>query len=406
MKIFISAYACEPYKGSEPGIGWNFVNELASYHEVHVLTRRNNKESIDEHNIKNIKFHYYDVPKWLSFWKKGKRGYQTYYYLWQILSYFKHKDFVNNSDFKIVHHLTFGANWMGSLFMLCKPKTIWGPVGSEDVYKPIKSTLSNKIKLKELFRSSIKFFFYYLEPIRWITLFKSDLILNHSSKYANYSYPSFIKPKVQDCTQTGLNIFDKEYLPYQEIKPFNKNEKIKLLICSELVAWKGVLISSKIFSILAQELDNIELTILGEGPQKNDMKKIFEEYNVTSKVNFIGYVEKDMLLEKLYNSDILLYPAYHHGLATIILQSMYCYLPIISMAGDIISETVHEKCGLAADGNTYEEIERNLLKNTKELILNNELRIKYSIEARELLEEKYTWEKLTININNIYKDLK
>ena len=135
------------------------------------------------------------------------------------------------------------------------------------------------------------------------------------------------------------------------------------------------------------------------------MKKIFEEYGVSSKVNFIGYVEKDKLLEELYNSDILLYPAYHHGLATIILQSMYCYLPIISMVGDIISDTVHEKCGLAADGNTYEEIEENLIKNTKELILNDELRIKHAKNGRKALEKKYTWEKLILNINNIYKRL-
>ena len=44
LKIFISAYACEPEKGSEPGIGWNVVNELAKYHEVHVLTRANNQD--------------------------------------------------------------------------------------------------------------------------------------------------------------------------------------------------------------------------------------------------------------------------------------------------------------------------------------------------------------------------
>ena len=206
MKIFISAYACEPYKGSEPGIGWSFVNELSKYHEVHVLTRLNNQESIEQHNTNNIKFHYYDVPKWLSFWKKGKRGYQTYYYIWQILAYFKYKNFVNSSDFNIVHHLTFGANWMPSLFMMCKPKTIWGPVGSEDTYKPVLKTLPTRIKLKEAFRSTVKIFFNYIEPFRWMTLFKSDLILNHSSSYANYKYPSFIKHKVQDCTQTGLNI--------------------------------------------------------------------------------------------------------------------------------------------------------------------------------------------------------
>ena len=74
LKIFISAYACEPEKGSEPGIGWNTVNELSKYHEVHVLTRANNRESIEKalsgRENPNLVFHYYDVPKWLSFWKK------------------------------------------------------------------------------------------------------------------------------------------------------------------------------------------------------------------------------------------------------------------------------------------------------------------------------------------------
>ena len=75
-KIFISAYACEPYKGSEPGIGWNVVNQLSRYFEVHVLTRANNREVIEafyQANSQEVKpvFHYYDLPKYLSFWKKN-----------------------------------------------------------------------------------------------------------------------------------------------------------------------------------------------------------------------------------------------------------------------------------------------------------------------------------------------
>ena len=65
LKIFISAYACEPEKGSEPGIGWNVVNELAKYHEVHVLTRANNLDSIKAalpHDGQNPIFYGYDLP--------------------------------------------------------------------------------------------------------------------------------------------------------------------------------------------------------------------------------------------------------------------------------------------------------------------------------------------------------
>ena len=48
MKVLLSAYACEPNKGSEPGVGWNWAIEIARLgHKVWVLTRANNQPSID-----------------------------------------------------------------------------------------------------------------------------------------------------------------------------------------------------------------------------------------------------------------------------------------------------------------------------------------------------------------------
>jgi hypothetical protein len=40
LKVLISAYACEPDKGSEHGLGWNGVKQIARFHEVWVITRR------------------------------------------------------------------------------------------------------------------------------------------------------------------------------------------------------------------------------------------------------------------------------------------------------------------------------------------------------------------------------
>ena len=46
--ILVSAYACEPYKGSEQTVGWNIVLELAKNNIVHVITRANNQEPIEK----------------------------------------------------------------------------------------------------------------------------------------------------------------------------------------------------------------------------------------------------------------------------------------------------------------------------------------------------------------------
>ena len=65
MNILISAYACEPNKGSEPGVGWNWAIELSKHHNVWVITRDNNKSTIESYikenpsyNCKNLKFIY------------------------------------------------------------------------------------------------------------------------------------------------------------------------------------------------------------------------------------------------------------------------------------------------------------------------------------------------------------
>ena len=47
IKIFISAYACEPGLGSEIGVGWHWVLEMSKYFDLWVLTRKSNRHTIE-----------------------------------------------------------------------------------------------------------------------------------------------------------------------------------------------------------------------------------------------------------------------------------------------------------------------------------------------------------------------
>ena len=50
MNILLIAYACEPDKTSEPGVGWNFSREILNFDMVkHVtmITRANNQKNIE-----------------------------------------------------------------------------------------------------------------------------------------------------------------------------------------------------------------------------------------------------------------------------------------------------------------------------------------------------------------------
>ncbi len=43
MKILVCGYACNPYGGSEPGVGWTAVTRIAMHHDVCVITDIHNK---------------------------------------------------------------------------------------------------------------------------------------------------------------------------------------------------------------------------------------------------------------------------------------------------------------------------------------------------------------------------
>jgi hypothetical protein len=48
FRILLSAYACEPGKGSEAGVGWHWAVEMGRLgHRVSVLTRLNNRSAIE-----------------------------------------------------------------------------------------------------------------------------------------------------------------------------------------------------------------------------------------------------------------------------------------------------------------------------------------------------------------------
>ena len=153
----MSVYACEPGKGSEPGVGWNAVREVARFHKVWAITRANNRRSIEqaltEEPMPNVHWIYFDLPRWARFWKKGHRGVRFYYYLWQIGIYSKAKKLHRRVGFDLAHHITFVKYWVPSLISLLPIPFVWGPVGgAESAPLSFWSCFSFRGKIHEVLR--------------------------------------------------------------------------------------------------------------------------------------------------------------------------------------------------------------------------------------------------------------
>ncbi len=81
--ILVSAYSCEPNRGSEPGVGWDYVSEMSKSYKLIVLTRDDKKKELENEKLANVEFHYIKLP---FFKKKSKYGFMALFSLLPMAS--------------------------------------------------------------------------------------------------------------------------------------------------------------------------------------------------------------------------------------------------------------------------------------------------------------------------------
>src|SRR5947209_4514992 len=135
LRVLMSAYACEPNKGSEPEVGWQWALQMARFHDVTVLTRENNRQPI-EAEIARIgnshpvpRFVYFDCSPLALKIKRSSGAIQLYYLLWQRKAWDIIHRLLRQTDFDVIHHVTFAAfRYPAAIWGHGKP-TVWGPIG-------------------------------------------------------------------------------------------------------------------------------------------------------------------------------------------------------------------------------------------------------------------------------------
>ncbi len=157
MKVLISAYGCEPGRGSEAGVGWNCVQQAARFYDVWVLTQDYARQGINaalaSDALPRVKFVYLDLPAWALFWKETPWGVQIHYYLWQLAAYFVGRRLHRKVGFDLIHHVTLVKYWMPSFLALLPVPFIWGPVGGgESSPRAFRYSLSLRGRIFEVAR--------------------------------------------------------------------------------------------------------------------------------------------------------------------------------------------------------------------------------------------------------------
>ena len=115
MKLLLSAYACNPTRGSEEGNGFNWVWESAALgHEVWCLTTPRGQADLTQYLAERAtepaaqRIHpvYITVPKLVDYAYRWQLGVYLHYIVWQYRAWRVARQLDAQVDFDVVHHVT------------------------------------------------------------------------------------------------------------------------------------------------------------------------------------------------------------------------------------------------------------------------------------------------------------
>ncbi len=203
----------------------------------------------------------------------------------------------------------------------------------------------------------------------------------------------------------GVDLQEFDNLPNKRVLreryPFLKN-KIVILFLGRIHWIKGLDILLKAIKTIATKRDDVHLFIVGndEGGFEVKVRQWVKELGLETFVTFTGLLSGREKLEVLSGSDIFALPSSSEGFSMAILEAMACRLPVIITHECHFPEVSSSQAGIAVDPNTEQ-----LAEALRRLIDYPELRRRMGENARDLVEERYTWDKVAGQMKQIYDEI-
>lgn len=405
-KVLISAYSCQPGRGSEPGIGWNWAKQAARFNEVWVLTRagNNNREVIEaemqRHPDRALHFSYVDLPRWLSSWHRSEKMIYFYYYLWQIVAYKRGLDLHKEISFDVSHHLTFGNVWLPTFLWRLPVPFIWGPLGGyETIPLPFWKLFSVKWKLFEIIRYIIQFWSRNLDLITRMAGKKSSIIIGRTeetSSLLSKDYPDKV------LTISGNGIDKCEIDNVSEKRIYLKNDyDINILMVGRMIHWKGFSIGIQAFQKMTFTNRNAKLHIIGSGPEEENLRHLCFSAGIIENVIFHGQVPRQEVYIYYEQADIFFHPSLKDSACSVIFEAMAVGLPVVcfDLAGP--GDVVTESCGIKIPAKNPKQAIEEFAKALIRLAEDKTLRHSLGQGGRERLKD-FFWEKQGEFIRKLY----
>lgn len=400
-KILLSAFACNPTKGSESGYGWNWANGLATKgYQVHCITREVEKYDIIAITpLSNVTFHFLRLPFGLEeLYGKSQALMYVYYLLWQYLAYRMAKKLHKSHSFSLAHHVTWGSVQLGSFLYKLPIPFIFGPAGGGQCAplafkKYFRNGWAAEIKRNKVSNLLLKF-----NPAA-----KSMYATAKTIWVSNPDTEQLVKKNGAKNVQTMLDAaLPHSFFPDLFTEKKMQNNKLNLLWVGRLMPRKGILLILDVMNTL-KDNKQITLTVVGDGEQKDIFLQTIKSLGLESTVFWKGKVPYQQIKEFYNNHEAFFITSLRDSGPSQLIEAMAYGLPVITLNIHGQAFIVNEETGFRCACKTPEEAIINLKLSILKLYNYPQLLTKMSNAAYQFAL-KQTWEnKINEAIEKSYK---
>jgi len=324
MRVLLSAYACRPNAGSEPGCGWNWATHLAARGiQVHVLVAQRNREAI-EAGLKvnphpNLHFNYVSVPaEWV------KKYESLHYVCWQVVALKIARKLVRELRIPIAHHVTYASVHVPSQLWRLGIPVVFGPVGGGQTAPAEMLTYFGNDSLKERRRSFITRALRF-SPFHRRWLRRMNFILAANSDTLNLVQSMGCQSAQLMCdTAMPLSYFAERPIGFEQREP-----PLKLLWVGRMLRRKALPLA---LDALKEARADATLTIAGDGMEPHHVRQAIAERNLQQRVFWKGSrLSWGELREAYAGHDAMLFTSLRDSFGSQVLEAMAMGLPVITL---------------------------------------------------------------------------
>jgi glycosyltransferase involved in cell wall biosynthesis len=402
--VLITAYAVNPYKGSEDGMGWNFVRQAARFNRVLAVTRRNNRPAIERYiaenpalELANITFWYFDLPAWMRWWKRGPLLSVLYFYMWQIglaLWLWRKRPAVD-----LVHNLNFHNDWTPSFLWLLQRPLVWGPIGHHPpIPMPHLRPYGTVALLKDRALWLLKCSFWRLDPFLWFTRRKARQILCMNSSVA---------PRLRLVTNRFSIVPSVAVeLPSRGVR-FEDKDQFVVMIAARMVPLKGFDMVVRAFALFYDRLqpeqrERSQLLLIGSGPEEGRVRQLVAAAGISHCTQLLPWVEREKLLTIYELVSIFFFPS-HEGAGMVVAEAMSYGVPVLCYENVGPGELVPPSSALKVPYASYEENTQDFALRLLHIFNNPDLLQHEASLAHRHVATHHTWDQRGQQLRETYK---